>query len=142
MTEKESDILSDVRRIRHTTLNLLSFIDHILDKYENPVEARPQTHNNPPAEAEKLVFYMQEVLNKCAKRSPKANHPKQNFLKAIAKQVPRYLIMQALGAMQDARQQNLNPETKYIKNLDAYFFNTLRNMCEEHKIITDMNWGK
>ena len=88
--------------------------------------------------AEDMRDYQTEVLNKCAGRTPGSEHPKVGLLYRIGEQVPYHVIHDALGWMQDARNNNLNmdKDMKYISDLEAYYFKILSDMCNRKGIIT------
>ena len=118
----------------------------------NPTEQDSTEQNNtttviirqeaPPATAYPLADYEREVLNKCVGRNPMAEHPKAGLLLLIARHVPQEYVMEALSATQDARNNNLNPDAKHIKDLERYYFGTIKRMCREHNIETPIKWGK
>ena len=95
----------------------------------------------PDAEAFKLRDYQSEVLNKCVGRLPFEEHPKVGLLWKIGKEGGRQLVMAALAAMQDARNNNANPEMETVSDLEAYYFATVRNMFAEQQIETTINWN-
>ncbi|MHC4622099.1 MAG: hypothetical protein ACYTEQ_30550, partial [Planctomycetota bacterium] len=66
----------------------------------------------PDAEAFKLRDYQTEVLNKIVGRLPFEEHPKVGLLWKIGKEGGRQLVMAALGAMQDARNRNADPDAE------------------------------
>lgn len=140
MTEKDQDLVDELRRIVYQHKALIQSTERLISRYADGPNQIPTPHTNPPAEIEKLTDYMEEVLNKCVKRPPRTLHPKRGFLKSIASQVPRYLIMQALGSMQDKRQQNMDPNAEFTKKLEPYFFATLREMCKNSKVKTSLSW--
>ena len=88
--------------------------------------------------AEEMRNYQTEVLNKCVGRAPKTEHPNVGLLYRIGEQVPEQTIMAALAVMQDARNNNLNmdKDVEYIKNLEAYYFATLKGMCKDQGVTT------
>ena len=49
--------------------------------------------------------------------------------------------MTALSSMQDARNRNSNPDTESVRDLEKYYFGTIRNLCREHGIETPINWN-
>ena len=128
----DSKILDEVeRRIR----GILEYIENEA-KHENPT---PKSISNPPRLQESIYSYMKEVLNKCMGRPHGTTHPKEGFLQAIAYQVPRIVVEDALAAMQQKRCDNLNPDKPTCK-LEPYFFATLKNMCKDKFIKTTIQW--
>ncbi|GAG09052.1 unnamed protein product, partial [marine sediment metagenome] len=95
----------------------------------------------PDAEAFELRDYQSEVLNKCVGRYPFEEHPKVGLLWKIGKEGGRQLVMYALAAVQDARNNNANPDRETVGDLEAYYFATVRNMFAEQGIETTINWN-
>ena len=78
--------------------------------------------------------YQTEVLNKCVGRQ--GEHPQAGRLYRIGEKYPESLIRAALGITQDARLNNLNGDREHIKDLEAYYFATLKGMCKDQGITT------
>jgi hypothetical protein len=95
----------------------------------------------PDASAFYLRDYQTEVLNKCVGRQAGTEHPKAGLLWKIAKEGGSELVNTALAAMQDARNNNRNPNMETVDDLEAYYFATVRNMFEEQGIETTINWN-
>ena len=131
------ETIENLRKIQVMLTQISEFVSDLIE--DETYEMPPVNHHSPPAEVEKMVHYQEEVLNKCNGRMFCTPHPKKPLLVEIAKQVPRYIIEQALATMQDGRQRNLDSNNAYINNLDAYYFGILRNMCNTKKIENSLD---
>ena len=91
--------------------------------------------------AEAVALYQNEVLNKCEGRPANTGHPSWRMFCKIAWYAPDPIIHAALEAMQDARNNNLNPDMKHVGNLTKYYLGTVRTMCREQGVETPIKWG-
>lgn len=95
--------------------------------------------NNPPTRF-RLRDYQNEVLNKLEGHPHNSDHPAIRVLYRIAEYVPENVVHAALEATQDQRLRNLSDSDNHNHNLTAYYLATVRNMCHEKGIQTEINW--
>lgn len=129
-SERELDIKTTVTGINSTPAPVESAAQvPKAKKKQNP-------HHAPDRWAFEMRDYQTEVLNKCTGKKPGAEHPKAGLLWKIGKEVPSEILYAAASTMQDARNNNMNGEREPVRDLEAYYFATLKGMCKDEGVIT------
>ena len=59
----------------------------------------------------------------------------------IAQHVPYPIIMEAIGATNDAVMRSKGPDGQRIGDPGAYFAGAVRNLCRQNGIETPIKWG-